>query len=348
MINKYNVRAIRDELDGYIRHHAWRKFRKRFIDLLPVDNDGGMKEDIQKRERALDLCRAVIEYKRPQNKAMGGQFSGSLLHTLSYRFNSSPEHPVPFDLIEIIAKTCPKLLSVSHGKKKQTPLAILLDRGASPLLVEHIVALGHHNICNGTNSSIHESSSSSSGRRDGKKSSSKMNANQSLHLTHRQPPTTTQSILCLKDCKGDTPLLHAVRYWKDVPELVHVLVKGCEAISTDTTMPLIDRSSLLIPSKKGKIPLFYVVQEEMKDETYEIVDGQTTLPAHLLYLLLETQRAVETLQDRTRRSSNETIDDLKIGISNIIIDNSLGIENSSLTRRDAAKEKTHGIWSSDC
>mmetsp|Transcript_58518 Transcript_58518/g.143166 ORF Transcript_58518/g.143166 Transcript_58518/m.143166 type:complete len:453 (+) Transcript_58518:309-1667(+) len=59
-------------------------------------------------------------------------------------------------------------------------------------------------------------------------------------------------------------------------------------------------SCLLIPSKKGKIPLYYVVHEELKDDDDYYDDhhhhhghhGDGRLPSYLVYLLLETQKAV--------------------------------------------------------
>mmetsp|Transcript_58517 Transcript_58517/g.143164 ORF Transcript_58517/g.143164 Transcript_58517/m.143164 type:complete len:457 (+) Transcript_58517:309-1679(+) len=80
-------------------------------------------------------------------------------------------------------------------------------------------------------------------------------------------------------------------------------------------------SCLLIPSKKGKIPLYYVVHEELKDDDDYYDDHRHghhddgRLPSYLVYLLLETQKAVveeetEFVEDgRMNKDTNPKYDD---------------------------------------
>lgn len=112
--NKYNVRAIRKELDGYIRSFAWKQLRGR---LQGLD---------------LELRRAVIE-ERPTNHGLARKKrnTSSLLHALCDCVHATP--PVPVDLLELVLEACPGLLTSSTGK---SPLAIALDRQASPGLLE--------------------------------------------------------------------------------------------------------------------------------------------------------------------------------------------------------------------
>lgn len=115
-MNKYNVRAIRTELDGFVRHAAWKKFRTR---LQGLD---------------LELRRAVIEHRPTANVSSRRKkrHSATLLHSLCDSVQASP--PVPVDLLECILEACPHLLSGNVSQR--TPLAIALDRQASPAILE--------------------------------------------------------------------------------------------------------------------------------------------------------------------------------------------------------------------
>jgi hypothetical protein len=117
-MNKYNVRAIRNELDGYIRNASWKKFRTRLQGL----------EDVE-------LRRAVITHRPTANSSSGRKKRNSttLLHALCDCVRSTP--PVPVDLLESIVEACPELLSGTIFSFR-TPLSIALDRQAAPTILE--------------------------------------------------------------------------------------------------------------------------------------------------------------------------------------------------------------------
>ena len=115
MNNKYNVRAIRNELDSYIRNNAWRKFRKRIVSLLSNTTTAVTKKtspasmelhcfDIDNIKDS--LCRDVIEYRKCSHNN-GKMTRNSLLHVLCSRYNASSENPVPMDIIELFCQLCP-------------------------------------------------------------------------------------------------------------------------------------------------------------------------------------------------------------------------------------------------
>lgn len=122
-MNKYNVRAIRNELDSYIRHASWKNFRSR---LQGLD---------------LELRRAVVEY-RPTSNGKGSKKRHSpptLLHALCGCVHMTP--PVPVDILESVLEASPHSLYATRSAK--TPLSIALDRQASPTILECLI---HHDI----------------------------------------------------------------------------------------------------------------------------------------------------------------------------------------------------------
>lgn len=121
-MNKYNIRAIRNELDGYIRNAAWKKFRTRFLGLDDVE-----------------LRRAIVEHRPTGNISNSGgrkkRHSTTLLHALCDSVHLTP--PVPVDLLECVLEACPHLLSGSPlSFSFRSPLSIALDRQASPAILE--------------------------------------------------------------------------------------------------------------------------------------------------------------------------------------------------------------------
>lgn len=117
--NKYNVRAIRSELDGYIRHTSWKNFRGRFQGL------------------DIELRRAVVEYRpTPNGKGSKKRHSTTLLHALCNCVHATP--PVPVDLLQLMVEACPHLL-YSH-KTSRTPLAIALEHQAPLAILECLLA----------------------------------------------------------------------------------------------------------------------------------------------------------------------------------------------------------------
>ncbi|OEU09232.1 hypothetical protein FRACYDRAFT_248567 [Fragilariopsis cylindrus CCMP1102] len=303
MNNKYNVRAIRDELDTYIRCNAWNKFRKRFVSLLSVEGNDGQQQQQQQRS---SLCRAVIEYSN--NKCSFNNYNkgnttttgrNSLLHVLCRRFNSSPEHPVPMDMIELIGQTCPKLFSKSIISDVDTPakspFMILLDRGAPPFLIERIIQILYDYDKNNHNHNDRDGD----GDDNIIKPISKIR-NKNKNKNNVLPPSLVMQCLVGKDSKGNTPLLHAIKY-QDCPDMLRTLVEYDKY-----------GQSLLITSRKGQIPLYYLVQQAMRElgQYYNISSRTTTvlfdttqLPENLVYMLRKTQRAIYVEQHGTKSLS---------------------------------------------
>ena len=118
--NKYNLQAIRLEVDGYIRFCKWKTLRSR---LQAMD---------------LELRRAVIEMRPGGNhrEIKKNTHTPTLLHALCDRINSTP--PVPFDLLELAVEACQHLLSAPSAAK--SPLAMMLDRQASPRILECLLS----------------------------------------------------------------------------------------------------------------------------------------------------------------------------------------------------------------
>ena len=308
MNNKYNVRAIRDELDTYIRCNAWNKFRKRFVSLLSIESNDGQ----QQQQQRSSLCRAVIEYSNNKcsfnNYNKGNTTTGrnSLLHVLCRRFNSSPEHPVPMDMIELIGQTCPKLFAkiiISDDTPAKSPFMILLDRGAPPFLIERIIQI------------LYDYDKNNHNDRDGDGDDNKIkpiskNRNKNKNKNNVLHPSLVMQCLVGKDSKGNTPLLHAIKY-QDCPDMLRTLVKYDKY-----------GQSLLTTSKKGQIPLYYLVQQAMRElgQYYNISSRTTTvlfdttqLPENLVYMLRKTQRAIYVEQHGTSHNFDFDSDSNRVG-----------------------------------
>ena len=134
-MNKYNVRAIRKDLDDCMLHSKWNMFQIRFQSL------------------SCDLQRAVVECNyKPQHNANSKSSSNnnnninsinnnnnnngkrSLLHKLC-RYVGSRNHPtVPMEVFQLVIQACPHLLSITP-----TPLSILLDRQATVAVIQCIL-----------------------------------------------------------------------------------------------------------------------------------------------------------------------------------------------------------------
>jgi hypothetical protein len=127
-MNKYNVQAIRKELEECIRNSRWKSFRNRFQNL------------------DADLARAVAVYnasssKKHNNKKQQRSSSCSLLrHMLTYcrpqRHNNNGVVPIPMDVLELVIRASPS----NALRTSPTPLAIALEHGASLILLETILS----------------------------------------------------------------------------------------------------------------------------------------------------------------------------------------------------------------
>jgi hypothetical protein len=110
-LNKYNVKAVRNELDNFVRYHAWNKFRARLPSL----------------QSQPDLLDAVI---LATSKSTGG----TLLHALLQIPDS------PMDLITSIETATP-IAMITPDARLQTPLHVAIDRNHSATLIENLLDL---------------------------------------------------------------------------------------------------------------------------------------------------------------------------------------------------------------
>jgi ankyrin repeat protein len=110
-LNKYNVKAVRNELDNYVRYRAWNKFRAR----LP---------SLQSKPELFD---AVILAK---SKSTGG----TLLHALL----QLPESPM--DLITSISTATP-IAMMTQDARLQTPLHVAIGQNHSAKLIQNLLDL---------------------------------------------------------------------------------------------------------------------------------------------------------------------------------------------------------------
>ena len=123
-MNKYNIRAIRKDLDDCFRSASWKNFRSK---LTTIENDEV-------------LCHAVITC-QPQKMGKGGRIrknlKGSLLHSLCW-IKTNP--PVPTDIIEAIATAAPKSL-YTQDENGRCPLHKAIDRGGRLDIIECLLEL---------------------------------------------------------------------------------------------------------------------------------------------------------------------------------------------------------------
>jgi ankyrin repeat protein len=123
-MNKYNVRAIRKDLDDCFRSASWKNFRSK---LQTIENDK-------------ELCHAVITC-QPHKMGKGGRIrknlKGSLLHSLC-GIKTNP--PVPTDIIEAIATAVPKSL-YNQDESGRAPLHKAIDRGGRLDIIECLLEL---------------------------------------------------------------------------------------------------------------------------------------------------------------------------------------------------------------
>ncbi|KAG7371880.1 hypothetical protein IV203_018022 [Nitzschia inconspicua] len=281
-MNKYNVKAIRIQLNNFAACRNWSAFRKRLVALMPlyVTEDGsgfddklegtesleaGVKTPCASDKQKLELCRAIIEMKL---KSQHTESSGipSLLHDLCLRFYSksmvSSRHkypPVPVDILEMVARLCStKMFVTTYGKRQQTPLGLLLDQNPPAFVVERLLSI--------------------IARRQG---------------IEDEFPNTRLAILYVRDSNDEVPLMQAVKRLPDRDDILQILMHFDRNAS----------QSLLCVDKKGMIPLHYLLHRELKDldaaddDVHRMVvwqeglDVGPELPPNLLFLLQRTQEA---------------------------------------------------------
>ena len=137
-VNKYNVKAIRKELDACIRSYSWKRFRTVLKSCCPpscfveADDDVYVESD-EGKEVDTSLLQAVV---MDRAKSVRGTPSShpTLLHALIDKINSGActsnsgygrraanQHPPPYDIIDLVARHVPQALLVSEGQNGRTP-----------------------------------------------------------------------------------------------------------------------------------------------------------------------------------------------------------------------------------
>jgi hypothetical protein len=288
VMNKYNVKAIRHQLDAWVACRNWSAFRKRFVALLPshLKNDCEVTSPQDDKYPVLEtfqtfssissetdrhkveFCRAVVELKKSSGHQTGlTERCPSLLHELCLNFYSkgmvSSRHkhpPVPLDILEMVAQVSSrKVFLTRFGKRRRTPLALLLENCPPAYVVERMLTIMTQQL------------------EDNKESISER-----------------LQVLYIQDLAGDTPLMQAVKRLSDQDDIIKVLVD----FDAETLQSL-----LLCGSKAGSIPLYYLLHRELKYlDRVEQISCQTIvnycnmqqqeLSQNLLFLLLKTQQAI--------------------------------------------------------
>jgi hypothetical protein len=306
-MNKYNVKAIRRQLDNFVAFRNWSAFRKRFVSLLPSyiveevkqkppndETDQDMttyetfpSDDVSACDRQkLELCRAVVELtKCTGHRTDWTDRCPSLLHDLCLKFYSkmmvSSRHrypPVPIDILEMVAQiSSRKIFLAPYGKRRQTPLALLLDQCPPAYVMERILTI-------------------------------------MTRLEENESMSERFQVLYVQDASGDTPLLQAVKRFPDQDDVIKILID----FDSETLQ------SLLCGNKTGMIPLYYLFHRELKYlDQVEQISGQTSvsecnlqhqeISPNLLHLLLKTQKAIlldqELLPSPTTMVWNENGED---------------------------------------
>ena len=102
-MNKYNVRAIRKDLDGFLRNRSWNKFHSKLKSL----------------ESTPEILKAVVLSNNPK------QTSGSLLHAVVNNHCSC--HPNILPSVTCMVRAAPESIFVQN-KQLETPLHLAIDR----------------------------------------------------------------------------------------------------------------------------------------------------------------------------------------------------------------------------
>ena len=118
VVNKYNVRALRSELDACIRHQTWNKYRS-------ILETSSLSQDTL-------LYNTVILARSKRNH-------GTLLHSIVNSVRGDhPSFEKIMDIIQGVVEAAPKALTIQDSSS-QTPLHIAVERNASKELVELLV-----------------------------------------------------------------------------------------------------------------------------------------------------------------------------------------------------------------
>ena len=170
-VNKYNVKAIRKELDSCVRSHAWKRFRTVLKSCCPpscfcdelcdsyckdADEGSVARSDEQTGTAPADeadtsLLEAIV-MDRPRSTRGTPSSHPTLIHALIDKINSGSctnksgygrrsanQLPPPYDIIDVISRYVPKALLVQDGKNGRTPLHLAISRNACPSIIESLI-----------------------------------------------------------------------------------------------------------------------------------------------------------------------------------------------------------------
>ena len=271
-VNKYNVKAIRKDLDSCLRSHAWKRFRTVLRGCCPPscfdgevcdsnredadatansgEQHGTSSKDVDKADTS--LLEAIV-MDRPRSTRGTPSSHPTLLHALIDKINSGSctsksgygrrsanQLPPPYDIIDVIAHNVPQALLVQDGRNGRTPLHLAISRNACPSIIESLIQNDH-----------------------------------------------SRNSLQMVDRRNDTPIICYIKTSDsldfDEGEIGHLLLKGEQG----------DEMLMKYGGKKNKVPLFYAVAKELREiGLLHVEEGMfqddVRLPDSLRYLLVKT------------------------------------------------------------
>jgi hypothetical protein len=139
-MNKYNIQAIRIELEDHIRNWRWKRFRRRFQTLdtdlaraVAVHNNTSSSSKQKKLKHKNN--------KEQQQQQQQQQLSSSsllLCHMLRWcrTIHDRSKPTLPIDVLEMVIRASPPNL---HQTTSPTPLAIAMEHGASLAILETLL-----------------------------------------------------------------------------------------------------------------------------------------------------------------------------------------------------------------
>mmetsp|Transcript_30744 Transcript_30744/g.68101 ORF Transcript_30744/g.68101 Transcript_30744/m.68101 type:complete len:582 (+) Transcript_30744:164-1909(+) len=334
--NKYNVRAVRKELDSCIRSAAWKPFRLTLDSMTAPSSVLPTAASEEARERDItdtstststaaaaraasppssaattdtSLLKAVV-LERSRSSQGTPSVHPTLLHALVSKLNTNAsaascirsgrgtrrEQPPPYDIIETIASCVPEALLVQDLKAGRTPLFLTLRRNACPSIIECLVK--------------HD---------------------------------TTRRSLDLADSFGVSPLLYHVSKSNNI-DVSRDGVAGI-LIRYDT-----DGRTLIANGRPNETPLHMVAVKELRQAGLMRYGEQNRhgagggedvrLPDPIRYLLVKTQAA------EAKRMSAKNIayhDKLRYELAKTKGDLKLGKEGKTLTSQEAIAAQKEGL-----
>jgi len=127
-MNKYNIRAIRNDLDSLIQSGSWNKFRLQFNAV----------------SKNVELVKAVVEYrskkKGDRSRTTSSYNDGTLLHSICQRYSNPP-----VDVIESIVSVVPQTVQMQDSRGC-APLHVTLGSHSSSSSIQLVECLLKHDV----------------------------------------------------------------------------------------------------------------------------------------------------------------------------------------------------------